>query len=85
MKQLTARGVNTSVIRLAQIHSTRKLGLAPYVLAVARQKSMSALSAMEAIARRRRTLPMWYGSVAWHLRTQSRARFTTRSIRRACQ
>ena len=34
--------MNTSVVRLAQIHDTRKQGLVPYLLAVARQKRVSA-------------------------------------------
>jgi len=42
VKGLTARGVNTSVVRLAQIHDTRKQGLVPYITAVARQKRVSA-------------------------------------------
>ena len=42
VKELTARGVNTSVVRLSQIHDTRKQGLVPYLLAVARQKGVSA-------------------------------------------
>ena len=42
VKELTARGVNTSVVRLAQIHDTRKQGLIPYVHAVARDKRVSA-------------------------------------------
>jgi nucleoside-diphosphate-sugar epimerase len=42
VKELRARGVNTSVVRLAQIHDTRKQGLVPYLLAVARQKGVSA-------------------------------------------
>ncbi|MGA2851132.1 MAG: SDR family oxidoreductase [Terracidiphilus sp.] len=42
VKELTARGVNTSVVRLAQIHDTRKQGLVPYVTALARQKRVSA-------------------------------------------
>jgi nucleoside-diphosphate-sugar epimerase len=41
-KELTARGVNTSVVRLPQVHDTRKQGLVPYVHAVARQKGVSA-------------------------------------------
>jgi nucleoside-diphosphate-sugar epimerase len=41
-KELTARGVNTSVVRLPQVHDTRKQGLVPYVLAVAREKGVSA-------------------------------------------
>jgi nucleoside-diphosphate-sugar epimerase len=41
-KELTARGVNTSVVRLPQVHDTRKQGLVPYVHAVARQKGISA-------------------------------------------
>jgi nucleoside-diphosphate-sugar epimerase len=35
---LTARGVNTSVVRLPQVHDTRKQGLVSYLLPVARQK-----------------------------------------------
>ncbi|HTV55430.1 MAG TPA: SDR family oxidoreductase [Terriglobia bacterium] len=42
MKELTARGVNISVVRLAQIHDTRKQGLVPHVHAVAREKRVSA-------------------------------------------
>jgi len=42
VKELTSRGVNTSVVRLAQIHDTRKQGLVPYVTAVAREKHVSA-------------------------------------------
>jgi nucleoside-diphosphate-sugar epimerase len=42
VKELTARGVNTSVVRLAQIHDTRKQGLVPYVTAAARDKGVSA-------------------------------------------
>jgi len=42
VKALTDRGVTTSVVRLAQIHDTRKQGLVPYVTAVAREKRVSA-------------------------------------------
>jgi nucleoside-diphosphate-sugar epimerase len=42
VKELTARGVNTSVVRLAQIHDTRRQGLVPFVTAVAREKRVSA-------------------------------------------
>ncbi len=42
VKELTERGVNTSVVRLSQIHDTRKQGLVPYLLAVAREKGVSA-------------------------------------------
>jgi nucleoside-diphosphate-sugar epimerase len=42
VKELTARGVNTSVVRLPQVHDTRKQGLVPYVTAVAREKRVSA-------------------------------------------
>lgn len=42
VKELTERGVNTSVVRLAQVHDTRKQGLVPHVHAVARQKHVSA-------------------------------------------
>jgi nucleoside-diphosphate-sugar epimerase len=41
-RELTQRGVNTSVVRLSQIHNTRKQGLVPYVGAVAREKRVSA-------------------------------------------
>lgn len=40
--ELTKRGVNTSVVRLPQVHDTRKQGLVPYVTAVAREKGVSA-------------------------------------------
>ena len=42
LKELTERGVNTTVVRLAQIHDTRKQGLVPYVTAAAREKRVSA-------------------------------------------
>src|SRR5277367_3201070 len=42
VKELTARGVNFSVVRLPQVHDTRKQGLIPYVHAVAREKRVSA-------------------------------------------
>jgi nucleoside-diphosphate-sugar epimerase len=42
VKELTARGVNTSVVRLPQVHDTRKQGLVPHVHAVAREKGVSA-------------------------------------------
>ncbi len=42
VKGLTARGVNTSVVRLPQVHDTRRQGLVPYLLAVAREKGISA-------------------------------------------
>jgi nucleoside-diphosphate-sugar epimerase len=42
VKELTERGVNTSIVRLAQIHDTRKQGLVPYVTAVAKAKGISA-------------------------------------------
>jgi nucleoside-diphosphate-sugar epimerase len=42
VKEMTARGVNTSVVRLAQIHDTHKQGLVPYATAVAREKRVSA-------------------------------------------
>jgi nucleoside-diphosphate-sugar epimerase len=41
-KELAERGVNVSVVRLAQIHDTRKQGLGTYLLAVAWQKGVSA-------------------------------------------
>jgi len=42
VKELVARGVNTSVMRLPQVHDTRKQGLVPYLLAVTREKGVSA-------------------------------------------
>ena len=41
VRALTERGVNTSVVRLPQVHDTRKQGLLPYFLAVAREKGVS--------------------------------------------
>jgi nucleoside-diphosphate-sugar epimerase len=41
-KELVARGVNTSVVRLPQVHNTRKQGLVPYLLAVTREKGVAA-------------------------------------------
>jgi nucleoside-diphosphate-sugar epimerase len=42
VKELTARGVNTSVVRLPQVHDTRKQGLVSHLLAIAREKQVSA-------------------------------------------
>jgi nucleoside-diphosphate-sugar epimerase len=42
VEELTARGVNASVVRLPQVHDTRKQGLVPYLLAVSREKGVSA-------------------------------------------
>jgi len=42
VKEFVDRGVNISVVRLSQIHDTRKQGLVPYLLAVTRQKGISA-------------------------------------------
>jgi len=41
VQALTERGVNTTVVRLSQIHDTHKQGLVPYVTAVAREKGVS--------------------------------------------
>ena len=41
-RDLIARGVNISVVRLPQVHDTRKQGLVPYIHAVAREKRISA-------------------------------------------
>jgi nucleoside-diphosphate-sugar epimerase len=40
--ELTRRGVNTSIVRLSQIHDTRKQGLVTFALAIARDKGVSA-------------------------------------------
>jgi nucleoside-diphosphate-sugar epimerase len=42
VKEITERGVKTSIVRLAQIHDTHKQGLVPYFTAVAREKRVSA-------------------------------------------
>ncbi len=42
VKEFTERGVKTSIVRLAQIHDTHKQGLVPYLLAVSREKGVSA-------------------------------------------
>jgi nucleoside-diphosphate-sugar epimerase len=42
VRELTARGVNASVVRLPQVHNTRKQGLVPYLLVVSREKGVSA-------------------------------------------
>ncbi len=42
VKEFVDRGVNISVVRLSQIHDTRKQGLVPYILAVTRRKGVSA-------------------------------------------
>jgi nucleoside-diphosphate-sugar epimerase len=85
VKELTARGVNTSVVRLPQVHDTRKQGLVPYVTPWRARSVCRPTSAMAAIAGRRRTFPTWRGCTVWRLRRRSRARSTTRSTRRACR
>jgi len=40
--EFTGRGVITSIVRLPQVHDTRRQGLVPYLLGVARQKAVSA-------------------------------------------
>jgi nucleoside-diphosphate-sugar epimerase len=42
VKELAVHGVNASVVRLPQVHDIRKQGLVPYLLAVAREKGVSA-------------------------------------------
>lgn len=42
VRDLAARGVNTSVVRLPQVHDTHKQGLVPYIHAAAREKRVSA-------------------------------------------
>src|SRR6201996_2705656 len=42
VQKLAAQGINISVVRLPQVHDTRKQGLVPYVHAVAREKRVSA-------------------------------------------
>ena len=42
VNELMARGANISVVRLPQVHDTRKQGLVPYIHAVAREKRVSA-------------------------------------------
>jgi nucleoside-diphosphate-sugar epimerase len=42
VREFVDRGGNISVVRLSQIHDTRKQGLVPYLLAVTRQKGVSA-------------------------------------------
>ena len=42
VKELNDQGVNTSIVRLPQVHDTRKQGLVPYIHAVARKQGVSA-------------------------------------------
>jgi nucleoside-diphosphate-sugar epimerase len=42
VREFVGLGVNISVVRLSQIHDTRKQGLVPYLLAVTRRKGVSA-------------------------------------------
>jgi len=42
VQELIARGANISVVRLPQVHDTRKQGLVSHLLAVAREKQISA-------------------------------------------
>jgi hypothetical protein len=85
VKELTARGVNTSVVRLPQVHDTRKQCLVPYVQTVAREKRVSAYIGDGGNRCRRRTFPPWRGCTVWRLRRRSPARYTTWSTRRVCR
>ena len=40
--EFTGRGVTTSIVRLPQVHDTRKQGLVPLMLAITREKGVSA-------------------------------------------
>ena len=42
VKAFTDRGVKTSIVRLSQIHDTRKQGLVPLILGVTREKGVAA-------------------------------------------
>ncbi len=42
VQEFTGRGVSTTIVRLPQVHDTRKQGIVPYVTAVAREKRVSA-------------------------------------------
>ena len=42
VQEFAAQGMKTSIVRLPQVHDTRKQGLVPYVTAVARDKQVSA-------------------------------------------
>jgi nucleoside-diphosphate-sugar epimerase len=42
VKEFATRGLNAVVVRLPQVHDTRKQGLVPYITAVARDKRVSA-------------------------------------------
>jgi nucleoside-diphosphate-sugar epimerase len=85
VKELTARGVNTSVVWLPQVHDTRKQGLVPYSQRRRARSVCRPTSAMAAIAGPRRMFPTWHGCTVWRLRRRSRARYTTRSMKRACR
>jgi nucleoside-diphosphate-sugar epimerase len=85
VKELTGRGVNTSVVRLPQVHDTRKQGLITYALAVAREKRVSAYIGDGANRWPAAHVPTWRVCTVWHLRKRSRVRFTTRWTRRACR
>ena len=83
VKEFTDRGVKTSIVRLAQIHDTRKQGLVPYLLAAARAKGVSAY-----VGDGSNRWPAAHVSdvarcIVWRLRRQSRARSTMQWTRRA--
>ena len=42
LQEFTGRGVTTIIVRLPQVHDTRKQGIVPYITAVAREKRVSA-------------------------------------------
>ena len=84
VKELTARGVNTSVVRLPQVHDTRKAW--SLMCTRSRGRSVCRLTlAMALIAGLPHMFPMWRGCTAWRLRGRSPARYTMRSTKRVCR
>ena len=85
VKDFVNRGVNISVVRLSQIHDTRKQGLVPYALAVTARKASRPTSATAAIAGPRPTYPPSRSCTAWPSRKRSPAPSITPSTKRACR
>jgi nucleoside-diphosphate-sugar epimerase len=85
VKELTARGVNTSVVRLPRF-MTRVSRVCCHTSQRRRARSVCRpTSAMAPIAGPRRMFPTWHGCTVWRLRRRRQARSTTPSTKRVCR